>query len=133
MRLPQFIATITLLLAAGTAARAHHSVAAPQYETSAMTAITGSLARIEWMNPHVAIHLDVKDNRGTAVTRRIELAAPASLQRRGFNRDDLRVGDAITLQVWLPSAAHPGMAPNGRILTFPDGRSFDVADRWPTK
>ena len=119
---------IAVLIAArvATPAMAHHSVA-KQFDSARAMSITGTITRVEWINPHVWIYLNVN-----SVAWRIEIAAPGALTRAGFEKNILDFTSPVTIEVW-PAFQDPqiGRAGNGRLLTLPDGRAFDVADRWP--
>jgi hypothetical protein len=110
---------------------AHHSVKKEFDSTRAMS-ITGIVARVEWTNPHVWIHMNVKGANGMTVPWEVEIAAPGALKRAGFEKDLLDFTSPITIEVW-PAFQDPSnrRVGNGRLLTLSDGRTFDVADKWP--
>ena len=109
----------------------HHSVSSEFDSTKAMT-ITGVITQIRWNNPHVWIYMNVKGADGKIVPWRIEIAATGALMRAGFDRSLLDLTSTFTIEVW-PAFKDPrdGRAGNGRLLTLPDGRTFDVSDKWP--
>jgi hypothetical protein len=129
----RLIAAGTALVLAATAVslRAHHSVAG-SYDVSTLVPMSGIITRIEWRNPHVLIHITMRNNAGETLAGRIEIAAPGGLERRGVAQGHFKVGDQVNFQVWLPKAGpqFKGMAPSGRTVTVPDGRQFDVGDNW---
>jgi len=122
---------VWIAMLAATPALAHHSVSSEFDSTRAMP-ITGVITRIQWTNPHVWIYLNVKNADGKAVPWRVEIAAPGALTRAGFEKSLLDLTNPVTIEVW-PAFRDPqnGRAGNGRLLTLPDGRTFDVADKWP--
>ena len=61
---------------------AHHSFAA-EYDRSKPVTLTGSVTKLEWINPHARFHMDVKDNSGNVVSWEVELTSPAGLLRAG--------------------------------------------------
>lgn len=75
---------------------AHHAIAA-KFDPDKSVTLTGTVVGIDWANPHVHVFLDVKN--GTAITNwAIELESPIDLQRSGWNRDALKIGDSATVQ-----------------------------------
>jgi Family of unknown function (DUF6152) len=124
---------LLLLLAAlgfgliATPAGAHHSMAT--YDQTTLVPIKGTVTGIEWLNPHCWVTLSVQSADGRTVTQRIELAGPNGLQKKGFTKGLLNVGDSVTIEAWLSKDARIS-TPNGRWITFADGRRFDVGDNW---
>src|SRR6478672_1930564 len=78
------------------AALAHHSFAA-QYDRNKPATLTGPVTKLDWINPHARFFLDVKDASGKVVNWEVELAPPAMLIRRGWTRNDLKVGENVTV------------------------------------
>src|ERR1041384_4386472 len=74
---------------------AHHSFAA-DFDISKRVTLTGRVERIEWLNPHVHVYIDV-DDRGQAVTWSIELGSPNGLKTHGWTPKSLKIGDVITV------------------------------------
>src|SRR5271167_1734763 len=92
------LAVVGLLLA-GMPASAHHSVQA-QFDLNKPFTITGVVTKVEWINPHSYLYLDVKDDSGTVKRWAFEMAGPGALRRAGLSRADrggLKVGDTITV------------------------------------
>lgn len=79
---------------------AHHSFAA-EYDKDKPITLTGSVARIEWMNPHVYFYLDVKGPASPPATWAIEGGAPNTLYRAGWRKDSLKFGDVVTVHGFL--------------------------------
>ena len=76
---------------------AHHSFAA-EYDSTKPVKLTGAVTRVDWMNPHAYFYIDVKDPAtGRVQNWAFELAAPSVLQRQGWTRSTLKVGDVITV------------------------------------
>ena len=76
---------------------AHHSFDAEYDSTKTMT-IVGYVTKVDWVNPHAFVYLDSKDDSGTTRSFRIEMGPPYALQRSGWKKDTLKVGDKITIE-----------------------------------
>jgi hypothetical protein len=100
---------------------AHHSFAA-QFDDKAPITIKGTLSKMEWLNPHTWIHVDVKEPDGKVVTWAIEGATPNSLLRRGLRQSDFPSG--VELEVHGYKAKNGTPVASGEKLTFTDGRNF---------
>jgi uncharacterized protein DUF6152 len=97
---------------------AHHAFAA-EFDANKPVTLKGTVSKVEWTNPHMWLHVDVKDPDGKVVTWAIEGGAPNSLFRRGFRRDSLPVGITVTVEGFQ---AKSGKAvANGRDVIYPDG------------
>jgi hypothetical protein len=79
--------TVLGLLLAGMPASAHHSVQA-QFDLNKPFTITGVVTKVEWINPHSYLYLDVKDDSGTVKRWAFEMAGPGALRRAGLSRAD---------------------------------------------
>jgi hypothetical protein len=101
---------------------AHHSFAA-QYDADKPFTLTGSVASVEWTNPHIHILLDVKDARGTVTRWKLEGYPPNMLVRQGWTREGtLKSGDVITVSGWRARLeANEGAA---RQVVLADGRKL---------
>jgi hypothetical protein len=109
-----------LVLALAHTASAHHSFAA-EFDASKAVTLTGSVTKIEWMNPHIWVYLDVKDDRGTLEPWQCEGGPPNTLTRNGWSKDSLKVGDQVTIDGAL--AKDGSKTCNARTVKLPDGRS----------
>jgi hypothetical protein len=98
---------------------AHHSFAA-EYDGNKPITLKGTVTKMEWINPHAWIHLDVKNPDGSVTKWMIEGAAPNALIRRGWNRTSLLPGTEIAVDGYL--AKDGSKMANGREMTLPDGR-----------
>jgi hypothetical protein len=109
------------LLLTGAPALAHHAFSA-EFDANAPIRLEGTVAKMEWINPHAWIYLDVKKPDGTTEQWKIEGGTPNALFRRGFTKDSLKAGTAIVVTGYR--AKDGTLKGNGRDLTFPDGRKL---------
>lgn len=107
------------LMLATTPVFAHHSFAA-EYDSNKKITVTGTVTKIEWMNPHARFYLDAKDESGAVVHWELELGSPNGLLRRGWSRNSLKIGDTITVNGYL--AKDGSHLANARVVTLTDGR-----------
>ncbi len=82
-------------------------------------ALTGVVTKVEWTNPHMYIHLDVKDAGGKVTNWALEGYPPNTLKRTGFMRDSVKEGETITITAY--KAKDGSNMGAGREVTFPDG------------
>jgi hypothetical protein len=113
------LVAVVVGLIAGAHLRAHHSFAA-EFDATKAIRITGTLAKIEWTNPHSYFYVDVKDDRGTVVRWACEAGAPGALSRRGFKRGDLKLGDTLVVDGYRAKDGSNLM--DARRVTLPSGR-----------
>ena len=92
------VASLTLVVAAGSGALAHHSTAA--YDTKTITLKDAVVKRFVWANPHSVIWFDVKDARGRVATWGAESGSPSALTRVGWSRTSLKPGDVIAVELF---------------------------------
>jgi hypothetical protein len=100
---------------------AHHAFAA-EFDANRPVKFEGTVTRMDWVNPHVWIHIDVKKPDGTTEEWMIEGGTPNALFRRGFTKDSLAAGTVIVVTGF--QAKDSTHRANGRDLTFPDGRKL---------
>jgi hypothetical protein len=100
---------------------AHHAFAA-EFDAKKPIRLRGTVARMEWINPHTWIHLDVKRADGKVERWMIEGGPPNALYRRGFTKESLPVGAEILVEGFrAKDGTNRG---NGRDVTFADGRKL---------
>src|SRR5919202_4347738 len=93
-------AVLVAVVALGAGARsvaAHHSFAA-EFDANKPLKLTGTVTKVEWMNPHAWFYLDVKDESGTVANWGFELGSPNGLMRAGLTRNSMKVGDTVTVE-----------------------------------
>jgi hypothetical protein len=119
------LATTGLALLAAAPALAHHAFAA-EFDADKPIKLKGTVTKMEWINPHAWIHIDVKAEDGTVTNWMIEAAAPNSLLRRGWNKNSLPAGTEILVEGF--QAKDQSNRANGSVITFTDGKKLFVGN-----
>jgi hypothetical protein len=102
-------------------ASAHHAFAA-EFDANKPVHLKGTVTRMEWINPHAWIHIEVKGAGGAVEKWMIEGGTPNTLLRRGFSKTSVLPGTEIVVDGY--QAKDGSFKANGRDLTFPDGRKL---------
>ena len=98
---------------------AHHSFAA-EYDANKQINVTGTVTKMEWMNPHARFYVDVLDADGKVTNWNFELGAIPVLLKQGWRKDSLKAGDQVSV---LANVARDGShSANARNVTLPGGR-----------
>ena len=114
------VAAAVLMLAAMPAA-AHHAFAA-EFDSDKPVKVKGSVTKVEWVNPHAWIYVDVKGDDGKVVNWHFELGPPNALFRLGWKKDAIPEGTQVEISGYrAKSGENVG---NGRSITLPDGREL---------
>ena len=117
------LSTLLLLLSSAVSVVAHHAFAA-EFDATKPFKIKGTVVKMEWINPHTWLHLDVKRADGKTERWMIEGGPPNALYRRGFSKTSLPVGAELVVEGFR--AKDGSLKGNGRELTFADGRRLFV-------
>jgi hypothetical protein len=98
---------------------AHHAFAA-EFDGKTPVKLQGTVTKMEWINPHAWIHIDVKDKDGKVTNWMVECGTPNTLLRRGVNKNSVTAGMEIVVDGY--QAKDGSNKANGRDVTFADGR-----------
>jgi hypothetical protein len=115
-------AAIVGLSLAGTPTFAHHSVSA-EFDLSKRISLEGRVTKIEWMNPHVYLYMDVSAD-GKTSNWACETAGPNTLARQGWSRTSLKIGDRVTVAGY--KARDGSNVASAREITMANGRKVFV-------
>ena len=113
--------SLALLIAATVPAWAHHAFNA-EFDGAKPVKLKGVVTRMEWINPHAWIHIDVKDESGKVTSWMVECGSPNTLLRRGMNKSSVTPGMEIMVDGYL--AKDGSNRANGRDVTFLDGKQL---------
>ena len=126
------VSTVLAMFLFGAASlQAHHSFN-DIFDVATVTALTGTISKIDWINPHVYISLDVKDGSGKVTTWGVESPPTNHLRAAGISRQDLwnnaSAGEVVTVHVNPGKAAAKAERPLGLLMriTYADGHFFHV-------
>ena len=108
------------LLTASLTVVAHHSVSA-EFDTNKKITFTGVVKKVDWMNPHIYTHVEVKQPDGKVIVYRVEGGPPNSLFRQGIRPEQLPAGTIVTCTNCSRSKSETSMNVNGR-MTLQDGK-----------
>jgi len=113
---------ISLALAAFAGRAVAHHAFALEYDSNSAFTVTGSVSRMEWVNPHVHIYVDAKAQDGAVTNWDFELGSPNGLMRSGWTRNSLKPGDVVTIEAFrAKDASNVGAA---KTITFNGKKMF---------
>ena len=119
--------TVSVVLIAATGSLAHHSVSG-QFDTSKSLTLTGVVSRVDWINPHIYLHLDVKNDNGAVTTWALATLPTAMMRRAGLTRESLqgKPGEVVTV------AGNPARDESKSLawitkITYADGHTISPA------
>ena len=117
-----------MLIAAVVPMSAHHAFAA-EFDAKKPVKLRGTVTKMEWINPHTWIHIDVTKPDGTVDEWMIEAGTPNTLLRRGFTRDSLKNGTEVIVDGY--QSKDGSLRANGRDITLPNGQTLFLGSNSP--
>ena len=121
---------VVLLLAVTVPTWAHHAFSG-EFDADQEVQLRGTIAKVEFINPHSWFHIDVTAEDGTVIRWMIEAGTPNALFRRGVTQNSLPLGTEIVVDGFR--ALDGSNRANGRDMTFPDGRKIFLSGRSATE
>jgi len=113
---------VGMILVIGTMTVDGHHAFSSEFDATKPVRLQGTLTKIEWINPHAWIHVDVKTPKGAIESWMIEAGTPNALVRRGFSKQSLAAGTPVIIDGY--QAIDGSRKANGRDMTFADGRKL---------
>ena len=118
------VAVAAMLLTTVVPVLAHHAFSS-EFDQSKPIKLSGEITKLEWVNPHAWLFIDVKGADGTVVGWRFEMGAPNALLKAGWSKTDIKPGTAVTINGFL--ARSGGSVGNAYQVRLPDGRDLFAA------
>jgi len=117
-------AAAVLVIATLAPVNAHHSFGG-EFDPNRPVLLKGKIVRVEWVNPHTWIHVEITNAEGAKETWMVEGGSPNSLFRRGVTKDSLPLGTEVVVDGYQ-ARDHTLKRANGRNVTYPDGRRLNL-------
>jgi hypothetical protein len=114
-------AALLLVVVAASPALAHHAFAA-EFDANRPVLLRGKVTKVEWVNPHAWVHMQIMTSDGKAEEWMVEAGTPNTLLRRGITKQSLLPGMEIIVDGY--QSKDLSRRANGRDMTFPDGRKI---------
>jgi hypothetical protein len=122
MRTKFFLLSAAGLLFATASVRGHHAFGG-EFDPNKPVLLKGPVTKVEWVNPHAWIHIEVTEPDGSKKGWMVEGGTPNTLLRRGITRESLKVGTVLVIDGYQ-ARDHSLLRANGRNVTYPDGRKL---------
>jgi hypothetical protein len=87
---------VAALMMAASPGVAHHSISA-EFDLNKPVKFTGTVKKVDWMNPHIYTHVEVKEADGKTTVYKVEGGPPNSLFRQGWRKDTLKIGETVSV------------------------------------
>jgi hypothetical protein len=118
----KFLLSVAGVLLATAPILGHHAIGG-EYDPNKPVLLKGPVTKVEWVNPHAWIHLEVTKPDGTKEEWMVEGGTPNTLLRRGVTRESLKVGTMLVIDGYQ-ARDHSLLRANGRNVTYPDGKKL---------
>ena len=118
----KIVLSVAGLLLAGVPVFGHHAFGG-EFDPNKPVLLKGPVTKVEWVNPHAWIHLEVTKPDGTKEEWMVEGGTPNTLLRRGITRESLKVGTQLVIDGYQ-ARDHSLLRANGRNVTYPDGKKL---------
>lgn len=120
--MPTKLAIVLVLLSLAAAPLAAHHAFAAEFDVNQPVKVKGTITKIEWVNPHAWLYVDVKGDDGKVTNWHFELGPPNALVRLGWRKDSIPVGSAVEITGFRAKSGEA--VGNGRSIILPDGREL---------
>ena len=117
--------TLAALVVTAPSVHAHHAFSA-EFDANLPIQVTGTVVKVEWINPHAWVHVEIERDDGATLVWELEAGTPNTLLRRGLTKTLLVPGTPVTVRGYQSKdrLCNPSCKGSGRDITFPDGRKL---------